>query len=272
MAQILAQPGQSVAHPTRLRPMPLPHTLLLFGVSALIFRLSIYGLMPSLMRAGVAPFWAFLISYGLVLSLMMLAAFVGLRVEGYRLTRTTFRERLRFRRLSGRAWAWTLGIFLAGFLATGALAPTAQMIARIPLFAPPDFLPAAVNPLVPQFGRLTAFMGVPLPGNWWVVIVYFVFLSFFNIFGEEVWFRGYMLPRQELVHGRWTWVLHGVLWTLFHVPVYPWYLIYLLPTTLSVTFAAQKLQNTWAAYIVHFIGNALLAMIPIVLGVAGIGG
>ena len=250
-------------------PLSLPKAIILFGGSAAVLRFCVYYLMPALMQAGVILFWAFLISYSLALSLIMIAALIGIRLEGYPLQFSTFRTRLRFRKLSWKGLLWVIGLFLIGFLGSGLLIPTAQGIARIPWLSPPSFLPAAVNPLIPPQVSLSEFMGLSLRGQWWIAAVYFLFESFFDVFGEELWFRGYLLPRQELVHGNWTWLIHGILWTLFHVAIYPWYLLYLLPTALTVTIAAQKLKNTWASYLVHFIGNVLLALLPVVLGIIG---
>jgi membrane protease YdiL (CAAX protease family) len=154
-----------------------------------------------------------------------------------------------------------------GFLLTGLLIPTAKYLASINFLTPPDFLPDILNPAKSIPGKMmTDFMGVPLKGAYWVVVVYFVFLTFFNILGEELWFRGYILPRQELAWGKRTWIYHGIFWSLFHAPIYPWTLLYLLPTTLTVSFAAQKFQNTWAAFIIHYLGNGILALLPILAG------
>lgn len=251
------------------RPMSLPVAILLFGMSSLIFRLCVYGLMPKLMSSGIVPFWSFIVSYSLVLVLMAIASVIGFRREGYPMSLHAFAQRFRFHPIQGKEWLWILGLFILGFVLTGPLIFTAQAIAQIPLFSPPVFLPSVVNPLTPPTAKLTEFMGVSLLGNWWVAGIYFIFLTCFNIFCEELWFRGYILPRQEITHGRWTWIIHGVLWTFFHLSVYPWYLIYLLPTALTVTFAAQRFRNTWASYAVHFLGNGILVMIPIVIGIAG---
>jgi hypothetical protein len=45
---------------------------------------------------------------------------------------------------------------------------------------------------------MDTFMGVTLKGQWWITIVYFSALLF-NIFDEEFWWWGYILPRQEKV-------------------------------------------------------------------------
>lgn len=252
-----------------LKALPLPLALLYFGGSALLFRSCVYGLMPYLLQSGVSPFWAFISSYSLALSALVAVTGLALRQDGYRLTWTTFRERLRFGPLSLQAWGWTLGLFVVGFLLTGLLIPSAQAIARIPAFSPPAFLPDVLNPFSPKTASLTQFMGVPLAGKWWLLVVYALFLMVFNLLGEELWFRGYLLPRQQVVYGQWSWLVHGLLWTLFHVPIYPWYAVYLLPTALSVSYAAQKTGSSWASYLVHGLGNGLLVLIPLTGGILG---
>lgn len=123
-----------------------------------------------------------------------------------------------------------------------------------------------LDPRVIDVGIPSEMLGVPLQGNWWVVGVFFLVLCF-NIFGEEFWWRGYILPRQELSHGKWTWVIHGMLWHLFHV-FWKWELIALLPQTLSLSFVACKLKNTTPGIIAHWINNGL-GLIMLVLGVLG---
>lgn len=156
------------ATPRPLAPLPLLKALLYFGLSALLFRGCVYTGLPALLQAGYPPFWAFLASYALGLTLLLLATLLALRREGYPLDGATFQQRLRFRPLSRRAWGWTLGLFLVGFLLTGPLVPSAQWLARLPAFQSPAFLPAVLNPLTPHPTHLTQFMGQPLAGQWWV--------------------------------------------------------------------------------------------------------
>ncbi|WP_194774640.1 CPBP family intramembrane glutamic endopeptidase [Pararhodonellum marinum] len=195
----------------------------------------------------------------------MVATFLALSREG---NLRHWKHRLRLKRLSGKEIFWCFVLFLIGFLITGILIPTSTYIASFPLFSPPDFFPDILNPkkALPVDG-LRNFMGIPLKGTYWIIPVYFIFLTFFNILGEELWFRGYILPRQELTWGKVTWVYHGIFWCLFHTPIYPWTIIYLLPTTLTVSFVSQKFQNTWAGFIVHYLGNGILALLPIIQGV-----
>ena len=79
----------------------------------------------------------------------------------------------------------------------------------------PDFFPPILDPRVTLSKDVFVdFVGAPLPGNWSVFILYAIILSF-NIFGEELWWRGYILPRQELSHGRFTWLIHGLIGSPF---------------------------------------------------------
>jgi membrane protease YdiL (CAAX protease family) len=67
------------------------------------------------------------------------------------------------------------------------------------------------------------FMGIPLQGAWWILICYAVLILVCNIGGEELWWRGYVLPRQELAFGGTAWVLHGISWSV-------WYFLVGLPS------------------------------------------
>ena len=132
----------------------------------------------------------------------------------------------------------------------------------------PEGLPHALDPRVAKTSIPTDFLGVPLRRNWGITVVYLAILLC-NIVGEEFWWRGYVLPRQELVHGRWTWLVHGILWTLFHAPFW-WNLIALLPSTLSLSFVSSRLRNTTPGIVVHFAMNGL-GYIMILLGILGLG-
>ena len=67
---------------------------------------------------------------------------------------------------------------------------------------------------------------------------------FFNIMGEELWWRGYIFPRQELAHGQRTWLVHGLLWTAFHL-FSPYNALMVLPGALWVSWIVQRRRNTW---------------------------
>ena len=109
-------------------------------------------------------------------------------------------------------------------------------------------------------------MGMPLKGNWWIVVVYFIGW-FFNIVGEEFWFRGYILPRQELAFGKNAWVVNALMFTLTHI-YQPWILIAILPSILLLVYVVQTHKNTWISIIQHGVVN-IGVLILLVVGVVG---
>jgi membrane protease YdiL (CAAX protease family) len=102
------------------------------------------------------------------------------------------------------------------------------------------------------------FLGIPLPGHWWVFFYFVSVLIVFNMFGEELWWRGFILPRQELGQGRWTWVIHGALWDMFHIFYHQtaWTFLAFLPGMLAIAYVCQRLKNTWPGIISHTVANS----------------
>jgi membrane protease YdiL (CAAX protease family) len=173
---------------------------------------------------------------------LVVAALAAYVLEGNPLTWAAFAERYRLGRMRRRDWGWTLGgLLVMGVLSLGAniALPLAWRALR---FTPPE---AYVE-------------GAPAL---WFTLVNLAF----NILGEELWWRGFILPRQELVHGRWTWLIHGVLWALFHA--FKWWVVpAMLVTCLVIPFIAQRTRSTWPGIFIHFGINGL----GILLDVLGI--
>ncbi len=243
-----------------LRPLPPTRAIWHFVIAGIGLRLSVYHFLPFLVRQGIAPFAAFATGFIVPTAVLFALAFGSVKHEGVPITRQTLANRFRLHKLSLRDVLW-VGFGMLVLSGSFVLFPTQEWIIRaIPALQPPASLPAVLNPLMRNENlpaTITAWMGPEAVGNWgWIVLV--VMLFFFNIFGEELYWRGVLLPRQELVHGRYTWIIHGIFWNLFHLPIYPWYFIYGLSITLSISFVAQKTGNTWAPILLHGLANLML--------------
>jgi membrane protease YdiL (CAAX protease family) len=252
-----------------LKPMPLWMSVLFFGIPSAIATIGIYVGIPALDRAGLPIFTNFYLMTVGPMSIMFAAALIAYRLEGNPLTWNRLKERFRLKPIRGKEWYWTIGlvvVYIGGYFL---LLPTAKWLAAFPLFEPPNFIPSLVDPRAVETGIPTEMLGVQLKGAWWVAGVHAVTL-FFNIFGEEFWWRGYILPRQELVHGRWTWLVHAILWNLFHV-FWRWNLIALIASTWSLSYVVSKTKNNTHGIIVHLLNN-VLGLVVILLGVLGLGG
>ncbi len=102
-----------------------------------------------------------------------------------------------------------------------------------------------------------SFGGMDMQGRWDIFVGILLGLTILNIGGEELWWRGIILPRQELVFGKWAWLVNGLLWDLFHIFYHTTFgsVIAYVPVTLLIAFVAQRTSNTWPAIIAHWIGN-----------------
>jgi membrane protease YdiL (CAAX protease family) len=170
-----------------------------------------------------------------------------------------FSERYRLSRIPRPDWIWVLLVLVVQTGFYFGLGFTAEYLAEIPFFSPhpvfaPEFGPGGVNAHVP--GEL---MGMQLHGQWWIVFVFFLGWVF-NVFGEEFWFRGYLLPRQEKAFGRFAWVVNGLMFGFNHI-WQPWNLLMIVPGALVGSFIVQKRKNTWVLLIPHGILNVSLLFV-----------
>jgi len=269
MSSIAIQPARAEQRASTLRPLPLWQALLYFGLPALLFRIALYAATPALIRLGLPPFEAFVVSFTVPAAILFALAFGFCKRDGYALSWSALKTRLRLLPMTGKDWLWAI-VGVVVYLSLGGLSFTAQLlISAFPAIAPPDFFPPWLNPkTIFDLALWANYIGAPLKGNWGVAVLFFVML-FFNIFGEELWWRGYILPRQEQAHGRWTWAIHGLLWWLWHLAFYPWQLVALLPICLIIPYVAQRRQNSWPGIIIHWAnGLSLLLVLAMVLGIA----
>jgi membrane protease YdiL (CAAX protease family) len=270
MVESLTHKPQAQRPASTIEPMPFWQVLLYFGVPALLFRASLYGGIPALIHVGLARFEASVVGLTIPAAALFALAFGCYRRDGYPLAWSAVRSRFRLFPPTRAGWAWALGGWLATFLSIGALAFTApRLISALPGIAPPEFFPPWLRPGAAfDLASFAAYIGKPVRGNWGVATLFFVML-WFNIAGEELWWRGYILPRQEAAHGRWAWLIHGLLWLAWHLAFYPWQALALLPICLAIPYIAQRRQNTWPALIIHTQnGLVLVLVLALVLGIA----
>jgi membrane protease YdiL (CAAX protease family) len=252
-----------------LKPLKFLPSVLYFGLPAALFVAGFWWLMPSLIERGILPYYAYMLGLGFPLVLLFLAAFVGLHLEGRQLSWPTIQERFRLKKMNRGDWLWSLGALLigslVGFLLVSALSDWLLRVGLIPF---PENLPEFLTPgLVEDPRQIYEQAAGGLRGNW-LLMSGMVLLFFFNIVGEELWWRGLILPRQELALGKWTWVIHGTMWAFFHSFKW-WDVLNLLPITLALSFVASKRKNTTTGIVIHGVTNGI-ALIPLFLGVVGI--
>ncbi len=236
-------------HP-EVKPLPLVKTIIYGLIPALALYLTHYFLIPALVeRTGISYFEGYLLGYVLTMAFFFSAALIAFKKEGHPFTWMALKSRFRLARMHPGDWGWALGLIMLSLLAYFGLAFTGDWVRSVPFLAPRQAWPAEFGPGGPSQLVPGEFMGLQLVGQWWIIPVYFLGW-FLNIFGEEFWFRGYLLPRQELAFGDWAWLVNGLMFTGNHL-WQPWIMIAILPISLLLVYIVQRRRNTWIGIIQH---------------------
>jgi len=247
-------------------------TILMFAWPAAWFTFLIYVLArPFVPDGGTTPTWISLTIIVLGTGAELVAGLVLLKREGYTLTPSALRDRIRLRWPRGlRAWAIAGVVLVLGMGLSMAMGPVNRALASVPGFVPPEWWPAAGNPTIQVASAADAFPDIPLKGNFLFVLLYLSLGLVFNIFGEEIYYRGYLLPRMRGAFGKWDWAANGLLFTLKHV-YQRWLYPGILVGGLAYAYAAGPLGSLPLAMVYHWVGNFLFNTAFLVMAALGSG-
>ncbi len=249
---------------SNIKPMNFAVSILYFGIPAIFMIIGFHVIMPALIKHGLSPFYAYFVGLGTPLALMIAASMVAFVKEGNMLTWKTLSGRFRLYRLSGKMWLFTIAAFIGIIILYGIAIKLNMALINSNIIPMPESLPAWLDTSkeVSLSAMDQAFGG--LSGNIMALFAFLVFL-FLNIIGEEFWWRGYILPRQELAFGKHVWYIHGLMWAFFHAFKW-WDILSIIPLTLILTFIVWKFKNNTIGIILHFLINGI-GLIPIILGI-----
>ncbi|HET7421289.1 MAG TPA: CPBP family intramembrane glutamic endopeptidase [Candidatus Dormibacteraeota bacterium] len=132
----------------------------------------------------------------------------------------------------------------------------ALMIAGLALV---EAIPAIPHPVDRDLGQ---FLGTPaghafLRGAWGWLGVILVLLVFNTVLGEELLFRGLLLPRMNRVFGRFDWLANGVLFALYHVHT-PWTIPAVLVDSVFLAYPARRYRSALISILAHSAQSVLI--------------
>jgi membrane protease YdiL (CAAX protease family) len=204
---------------------------------------------------GIVPMAKALIvslTVGLVWQFVLVAVLVGR--EQRTLRWSTVREALWLRsprsprsgRVGGRVWLVVIPLILA--------LAAEELIPRVAMPENRDF----ATLLESDAGK--AF----LDGAWgWYGLIVAFFL-FNTMLGEELLFRGFLLPRMNGAFGRADWIVNGVLFAGYHLHV-PWVMPAGLLDTFILAYPSKRYRSAWIGIVVHSAQSVVLAILILTL-------
>lgn len=251
-----------------IRPLGVVGSIVFFIIPAAILYWTHFFFIPGFISRTGAPYLVgYLIGWPFTMALFLVAAMVGYRIEGNAFQWQSLAVRFRLIRMSGKDWLWTLVLLAVSMALYVGLGFSSQWLAQLPLLAPHPLMPADFGPGAASARVPGIFMEMPLAGQWWVALA-FLAGWLLNVFGEELWFRGYLLPRQELAIGTRAWIANGLMFGFNHI-WQPWNLLLIVPTSLLGAYVVQRRRNTWILIVMHGLMNLIL-VVAVVLNVVGI--
>ena len=127
------------------------------------------------------------------------------------------------------------------------------LVPMVVALAAEELLPPLPTPATRDLGL---FLGSPagqafLSGNWgWLAVLVAMFVLN-TVLGEELFFRGLLLPRMRGAFGRWDWVGNGVLFALYHLHE-PWAIPKtLLVDTFALAYPSRRYRSALLGIAVH---------------------
>jgi membrane protease YdiL (CAAX protease family) len=104
-------------------------------------------------------------------------------------------------------------------------------------------------------------------GNWVWFAVIVTMMIFNTVLGEELLFRGLLLPRMRGAFGRWDWLVNGVLFGVYHLHV-PWSIPANTLDTFFISLPASRYRSALIGIFVHSIQTVVFSalLLALVLG------
>src|SRR4051794_6851741 len=137
------------------------------------------------------------------------------------------------------------------------------LIPMVLAIAAEEFLPTLPTPATRDLGL---FVDSPagqafLSRNWtWLGLLVAMFVLN-TVVGEELLFRGLLLPRMQGVFGRWDWLANGVLFAVYHLHV-PWVMPQaLIVDTVALAYLSRRYRSALLGIAAHSAQSVFLTIL-----------
>jgi membrane protease YdiL (CAAX protease family) len=234
-----------------VKPLSLWKSILIGAIIAGIALVCFYFLRPLLEKAGLNEYAAYLISLSLGLIVILIWAVLSFLSEENDRTFKAFLIRVRLNHLIPKWFYWAFGLAIIMFLSTVILSPVLSWLISHNIIPLPQDVPDYINPSkqlsIDKVKEQLINQGV-------IPLIPIVLLI--NIFSEEIFWRGIILPRQELQHGKNAFWIHGITWGFTHLFQF-WLLLPILIGSIALAYVIQRTKCTWISIVAHLLNNGL---------------
>ncbi len=119
----------------------------------------------------------------------------------------------------------------------------------------------------PTYTQMRSMAG-PAVGQWWLLGVLAVMIVFNYLLGEELIFRGILVPKMNGVFGKWDWLANHLLFVTYHLHrISDWPALILMDWVIPLV--TKRFQSYWVAVILHGV-EAVMPIIMFPLAIMGL--
>jgi membrane protease YdiL (CAAX protease family) len=147
-------------------------------------------------------------------------------------------------RRGGRLWLWLIP-FVLGFAALN--------------LVPAGGLAGPVNRNLGMFLHSAAGKHA-FQGSWGLFALALVMLVFNTVLGEELLFRGLLLPRMRGAFGRVDWIANAVIFGLYHLHE-PWNIPNSVVAGMLIAYPARRFRSAWMGIAIHSAQSLFFAIL-----------
>lgn len=124
---------------------------------------------------------------------------------------------------------------------------------------------SAISLQGPSSRDLGAFLGSDagkafMHGAWGWYVLILVWFAFNTVLGEELLFRGFLLPRMNGVFKRKDWLANGLMFAAYHLHA-PWVIPTTVLDTFIIAYPTKRFRSAWIGIAVHSVQSVFLAIL-----------
>ena len=234
-----------------LKPIPIWQSILIGIIITFLLLILFYILRPVLEKAGLSQYAAYLLSLSCCSIVLIIWSVLAFLSEENPRKFKDFLKRTRFNHLPSKWLYWAIGLGILMLISTLVFSPIISKLISKGIIPLPEDLPDYINP-IKQLSISNVKAQLISQG----VVLLIPVALILNIVSEEIFWRGIILPRQELQHGKNAFWIHGVIWAFTHLFQY-WLIIPILIGSVALAYVIQRTKCTWISILAHLLNNGI---------------
>ncbi len=179
----------------KLKQLNVAQILLTFFLPSGFAFVGFRFILPKVVNSGYPK----VLMWGIIASIMLfffaIVGFLLIKKEA-KANDISIGERLLIKKIGIKQWLICMGIMIVGIILSLVFTPTVDFFKELPGLSIPDYMPFWLNPSIDPMNTEMEILSpnYSLKGNYAVLVVMSITLLL-NILAEEIYFRGWLLPK-----------------------------------------------------------------------------